>query len=162
LYAGGAFSTAGGVPAWRIARWDGSSWSAVGAGITVGSWVGAFTVFDLGGGPALLVGGSFSQAGGVPVGGIAAWDGAGWADLAGGVGFASVDALTVFDDGGGPALVAGGSFSSAGGMPANNIARFRAGSWSAFGSGLAGFSLPVVFALTPHDDGRGPALFVGG
>ena len=32
LYAGGSFSTAGGVPANFIAKWDGSTWSALGSG----------------------------------------------------------------------------------------------------------------------------------
>jgi hypothetical protein len=36
-----------------------------------------------------------------------------------------VFALTVFDDRSGPALVAAGLFSSAGGVPANFIARWR-------------------------------------
>ena len=33
LYAGGNFTTAGGVPANYIAKWDGSAWSALGSGI---------------------------------------------------------------------------------------------------------------------------------
>src|SRR6266436_3774410 len=33
LYAGGYFVTAGGVSANRIAKWDGSSWSALGSGM---------------------------------------------------------------------------------------------------------------------------------
>jgi hypothetical protein len=32
LIAGGQFATAGGAPASNIARWDGSGWSALGAG----------------------------------------------------------------------------------------------------------------------------------
>jgi hypothetical protein len=36
-----------------------------------------------------------------------------------------VNALTVFDDGSGPALVAGGQFTTAGGVPANRIAQWR-------------------------------------
>jgi len=36
----------------------------------------------------------------------------------------SVEALTVFDDGGGPALYAGGQFTTAGGVAANNIAKW--------------------------------------
>ena len=34
LIAGGTFITAGGVTANRIARWDGSSWSSLGSGMT--------------------------------------------------------------------------------------------------------------------------------
>src|SRR5215212_2614337 len=33
LYAGGAFTAAGGTNASRVARWDGTSWSALGSGI---------------------------------------------------------------------------------------------------------------------------------
>ena len=33
LYAGGSFTTAGGVPANHIAKWDGSAWSALGSGM---------------------------------------------------------------------------------------------------------------------------------
>ena len=33
LYAGGAFSTAGGTPANYIARWDGSAWRSLGSGL---------------------------------------------------------------------------------------------------------------------------------
>ena len=33
LYAGGGFTTAGGVPANYIAKWDGSAWSALGSGM---------------------------------------------------------------------------------------------------------------------------------
>ena len=31
LYAGGAFTTAGGVTAYHVAKWDGTNWSAVGS-----------------------------------------------------------------------------------------------------------------------------------
>jgi len=33
LYVGGSFTTAGGIPANNVAKWDGSSWSAVGGGL---------------------------------------------------------------------------------------------------------------------------------
>ena len=62
LYAAGEFSQAGGVPAIRIARWDGTSWSAVGTnGGGFSSSLYALEVYDdgLGGGPALFVGGAY-------------------------------------------------------------------------------------------------------
>ena len=129
LYAGGQFSTAGGAPANRIARWDGESWSPLGSGTSYE--VRSLHVFDDGRGPALYVGGAFAYAGGVPVYGIARWDGREWSDPGGGL-FAdrtySVDSMTTFDDGSGPALYAGGRFSYAGGpggVPVDNIARWR-------------------------------------
>jgi trimeric autotransporter adhesin len=35
LYAGGCFSVAGGHPVRNVARWDGNSWSAVGADTSI-------------------------------------------------------------------------------------------------------------------------------
>jgi hypothetical protein len=69
LYAGGDFTTAGGVSANRIAKWDGTEWSPLGNGID--DWVRALAVFDDGSGPALYAGGYFSTAGGIDVNRIA-------------------------------------------------------------------------------------------
>ncbi|MEX2218517.1 MAG: GC-type dockerin domain-anchored protein [Phycisphaerales bacterium] len=123
LYAGGFFTTAGGVIANQIARWDGAAWSALGTGVAGGN-VQALAAFDDGSGPALYVGGAFTSAGGVAgTGRIARWDGESWSSVAGGTNNA-VNALTVYDDGGGPALYVGGGFTNAGGVPANRIARW--------------------------------------
>ena len=71
-----------------------------------------------------------------------------------------VESLTVFDDGGGTSLCAGGLFTSAGGLAANRVARWNGTSWSPLGSGTNG----SVRALMAFDDrsGTGPALYVGG
>jgi hypothetical protein len=110
LYAGGNFTTAGGGAASKIARWDGSSWSALGNGTN--SAVNALAVYDGGGGPALCAGGDFTTAGGVAASFIARWDGTSWSALGSGMD-AGVFAVAAFDDGGGPALYAGGGFTSA-------------------------------------------------
>ena len=80
LYAGGVFTSAGGVSANRIARWDGSGWSALGSGIDAGPFgttVYALASFNDGADahPDLYVGGDFSSAGGIPSLGIAQWFG---------------------------------------------------------------------------------------
>lgn len=66
LYAGGILSSAGGVAASKIAKWDGARWSPLGSGMGVTSYheVSALTVFDdgSGGGPALYAGGGFTLA----------------------------------------------------------------------------------------------------
>ncbi|MGD1917210.1 MAG: GC-type dockerin domain-anchored protein [Phycisphaerales bacterium] len=69
LYAGGAFLTAGGMTALRVARWDGMEWSAVGDGFD--SNVAALLAHDDGSGPALYAGGFFSNSGSVAARGIA-------------------------------------------------------------------------------------------
>jgi hypothetical protein len=164
LYAGGWFTTAGGVPAKNIAKWNGTSWSALGSGLNF--HVFALTVFDdgSGGGPALYAGGWFTTAGGVPANRIAKWNGTGWSALGYGMSGPNTEvaALTVFDDGrgGGPALYAGGRFITAGAVPANRIAKWNGTSWSALGSGMSG----TVTSLTIFDNGSGggPALYAGG
>lgn len=162
LYAGGGFASAGDVLANHFARWDGSSWSSVGDGLS-GS-VTALAVFDdgLGGGPALYAGGFFETAGETTVNRIAQWDGTAWSPLGTGVSgsIPNVRALAVFDDGtgGGPAIYAGGFFETAGGVTVNNIAKWDGSSWSAVGSGFNG----TVRALAVFDDGSGPALYAGG
>jgi trimeric autotransporter adhesin len=124
LYAGG--QNGGG-----LARWDGERWSVVGGGTDFS--VNALHVFDDGSGPALYVGGAFFTAGGKESWGIAKWDGKEWHDLDGGIydpSFFSVDAMTTFDDGSGPALYVAGKFTVAGGpsgIPVENIARWRCG-----------------------------------
>jgi hypothetical protein len=127
LYAGGYFSTAGGLPANQIAKWDGRQWSPLGSGM--GFPVYALAGFDDGTGPALYAAGNFSMAGGAPANRIAKWDGTQWSALgsgitAGSVRFPFVSALTVFDDGIGPALYAAGDFSMAGDVPADRIAKW--------------------------------------
>ncbi len=165
LYAGGSFTTAGGVAANRIARWDGSVWSPVGSGMTGGSSAAvlAFALFDdgNGAGPALHAGGSFTSAGGTAANYIARWNGSSWTALGSGLS-AGVFALDVFDDGSGagPALHAGGGFMTAGGVTANHVARWNGSSWAALADGTSA----GVAALAVFDDGSGagPALYVGG
>ncbi len=168
LYAGGGFATAGGITVNRIAKWDGTSWSALDSGVsgTFPGYVNAMTGFDhgSGGGPALYAGGSFDMAGGITVNKIAKWDGTTWSPLVGGMGSgccASVGVLAVFDDGSGsgPALYAGGNFTTAGGVTVNNIARWDGTNWTALGGGVSGGG---VGSLTVFDDGSGPALYAGG
>lgn len=150
LYAGGRFSEAGGVPvSSNVARWDGSSWSAVGG---MSSEVRALMVFDDGSGPALFVG---VRSGTVQTG-VLRWDGSSWTTL--GAGLRAVNALCVFDDGSGPSLYAGGWFTESGGDPMNHIARWDGNAWTPLGAGV---NRPI-YSLAVFDDGGGAALYAGG
>ncbi len=167
LFAAGRFTFADGNLARRIARWDGAGWTDVGGGVLGpgADEVAALTVFPGGGGPVLIAGGDFSQAGGVMVSNLARWNGSAWTSVGGGVeggSFPDVRALASFDDGGGPALIVGGRFTQAGGTPVESIARWDGSSWSDLGGGISGGSFPRVESLLVHDDGGGPALYVGG
>jgi hypothetical protein len=168
LYVGGSFKTAGDVVVNGVARWDGTEWSAVGAGIghdnPAYALVRGFAIFDDGGGPALYVTGQFATAGGQPAPKIAKWDGHNWSPLGGGLGshVSEVSAtgrrMVVFDDGSGPALYVAGSYTLADGQFVNNIAKWDGQAWSSLDGGMD----DGVFAVTVFDEGRGPALFAGG
>ena len=160
LYAGGDFVQVDGQVVNRIARWDGAGWGSLADGVS--GPVKALVVHDDGSGPALYAGGSFTQAGGGVVNHIARWDGTAWSSLGAGV-HPDVDSLAVFDAGSGPELYAGGGFNAAGGVPASRIARWNGASWAPLGAGLVAASGETrVRAMAVHDDGAGPALYVGG
>jgi uncharacterized membrane protein len=157
LYAGGSFTEAGGEPASRIAKWDGSAWSALGSGVD--SSVDALAVFSSSSTSHLYVKGA--------LGGLGRWDGSHWSPAGVIAGSGSPRAMTVFDDGTGPALYAVGVFTVDGGVRVNNnVARWDGTRWSALSAGYneAGWGFGGGFALClhGHDDGAGRSLLVGG
>lgn len=91
LYVGGEFTLIGNTFANRIAKWNGSAWSALGAGL--GATVRALTVYN----NELIAGGDFTTAGGVNTSRIATWNGSTWSALGTGVG-ATVRALTLYEN----------------------------------------------------------------
>jgi hypothetical protein len=143
------FDSAGGTTAYNVAAWNGASWAAVGGLPNIQTW--ALLSGDLGNGPELFAAG-FNATGSI----VARLTGPAWQPL--GVFDNAVRALAVFDDGTGPALYAGGSFTMVDGMPASLVARWN-GSWTSLGPpGISG----TIDALTPFDDGSGPALWAMG
>lgn len=96
--------------------------------------VKALTVFN----GNLIASGVFNSAGGNPANNIASWDGSSWHALGSGLethaGFVSVNALAVYNG----ELYAAGSFHTAGGVPAENIARWDGTAWHAVGKGIPG------------------------
>ncbi len=151
VYVGGNFTTAGGVPANNIAKWDPntSTWSALGSGVN--GYVNALAVD---GGGTLYAGGGFTIAGGNPANHIAKWDPAtsSWSPLGTGMDN-DIRSLAFY----GGNLYAGGDFTTADGNPVNYIAKFDLGSstWSALGLGMSN----LVNVLAFDDSGN---LYVGG
>lgn len=76
-----------------------------------------------------------------------------WMNVGEGTG-AFTSALTVFDDGSGPALYAGETFT----VDGRGISRWDGGEWSGVGGGMN----EAVNTLVEFDDGTGPALYAGG
>jgi hypothetical protein len=128
LIVGGAFTIAGGNPAYTCARWDGSSWIPASNPVVAPH---SFSVLDYdGAGPGLPV----LFAGGQDDPGISYWYGSTWSPLLGGVDGATppnsetvVWKVSVFDeDDAGPmppALFVGGDFTSAGGLRSATLAK---------------------------------------
>lgn len=152
LVAGGSFSTAGGVVASRIARWNGSAWSPLGSGMSGTVWsLAALPNGDV------VAGGQFATAGGVAANNIARWDGTTWSPLGSGMSSTTppdVLALEVLSTGD---LVAAGSFTTAGGVVTNSIARWDGSTWWPLGNGMTstaigGVARTQALASLPNGD----------
>ncbi|MDF1837287.1 MAG: hypothetical protein P1V35_05420 [Planctomycetota bacterium] len=166
LYTAGVFTSVDTVPAAGMARWNGDSWSPLAGPGT--ATVHKLEAVEFQGAELLLAMGSYSSIGGVQAERVASFDGSAWSalgtGLSGGSFVLGARAAVVFNDGSGEALYVGGSFDTAGGVSANNIARWDGGLWSPLGSGLSGGTpgSDVVWDLAVFDDGMGPALYASG
>ena len=120
-----------------VARWNGSDWSALDAGVN--GTVLALAVS----GSDLYVGGSFTAATLVSASRVAKWNGLSWSALGSGTS-STVNALAVI----GTDLYAGGTFTTAGGSSIIRIAKWNGSAWSALGAGIGGGTSPSVNALT--------------
>jgi hypothetical protein len=154
LVAGGLFTTAGGVAANRIARWDEytniinpppAAWSPMGAGFNNGVYAIERHNSET------YAGGVFTASGATTLNRVARWNEASgvWQALGTGMN-GTVYALRSF----GGMLYAGGSFTTAGGIAANGLARWNGTSWSAVGFSVSG----TVYSLEIHDGN----LVIGG
>ncbi len=145
LYVAGAFTTAGGIPANHVAKYNTvtKTWTPLGDGVD-GS-VQAIAVKN----GEVYVGSSVS---GVSANNIAKWNGREWSALGGGVN-SQVLALTFLGDD----LYVGGLFSQAGGSEAQGIAKWNTSTqtWSDVGGGIEN---GAVFALASN----GREVYVGG
>jgi len=153
LAVGGAFTTAGGATMRRLAFWDGANWSSLGDVVGSSAAVSSLAVD----GSTLYVGGEFLGIV-IPSDNIVMYDGDNWSDLNGDITGGVVWSLEVAGDG---LLYVGGEFSGAGGVAAASIAAWNGASWSALGSGVTD-PAGIVRDMSWHDDGGGPALYVGG
>lgn len=139
LYAAGDFTietVATGEEIRGIARWNGTAWESVGGSFDTNPSVLDHARSILATPQTLYLGGDFDSIGGVPIQGIAAWNGSTWSPVGGGT-TGSVRALIEYQG----ELVAAGSYTAIGGTPARKIASFDGTSWSAFGAGVPDTSI---------------------
>ncbi|MFA6046788.1 MAG: immunoglobulin domain-containing protein [Phycisphaerales bacterium] len=134
------------------ARWNGSAWV-----FPLGP-SGPVRALALTQGGELIAGGEFTQVITEPATNLAHWIGR-WASFGTGVtgpfSFSGVYAIVVMPNGD---LVVGGNFSSAGGAPAANVARWDGTAWAPLGTGL-GDQYGLVLAMTRMPNGD---LIAGG
>ncbi len=130
LYAGGNFMFAGGVACNNIAKWDGTSWSALGKGFNDSVETLAFDISNI-----LFVGGEFSAADDMPCLGTAKWDGTSWSALGNRVVGRVFD--LAFDTKG--SLYIGGYLTAIGSTTCSNIEKWDGKEWSPLGEGVDGY-----------------------
>ncbi|MFN0131747.1 MAG: GC-type dockerin domain-anchored protein [Phycisphaerales bacterium] len=163
LYAGGWFTSIGGVSAERIARYGNGVWTPLGSGIpgpfnSHGFMDCCANVHSITADAGIVyVGGNFIFGGGVLLESLGQWDGSQWRDLAGGMTMAPgcfdcapvVYSLARF----GGSLHAAGTFDLAGATLAARVARWNGIGWAPLGAGIGvapGDTFPAwVYSLTP-------------
>lgn len=149
LYIGGSFTYAGGVAANHIARWDGTTWYAVGNGFN--NDVHALCVYN----NQLYAGGEFTYSGSTGINYLGFWNGTAWNQVGGGTND-DVEAMCTWDN----ALYIGGDFTTAGGITVNHICKWDGTNFSAVGSGFTSeMMMPcMVHSLCVYDS----SLYAGG
>lgn len=152
---GGAFGAAGGEVIPYLAAYDPvqNTWRSLGGGTN-----GTVRSIDVLPNGDLVIGGDFTEAGGVPAVGVAVWDGSSWAGLGNAPGVLSVLATSTGE------IVVGGRFTAIDGVAALNVARWDGAAWHPMATGLVDVSwlgfAPGVVDLAELDTGE--IVAVGG
>ncbi len=142
LYVGGSFTTAGGIVALYIAKWNDNVWSSVGSGLSGPPF--SMVVYN----GELYVSGGFSTAGGIslPFGNsIAKWNGTNWSALdSTSYNIGASSRLFVYNN----ELITGFTQQAASGIP-----KWNGSSWSLFGAGAGTISCyqPTSYCLYGTD-----------
>lgn len=144
LIIGGVFTSINGVPANRIARFDGRRFAPIGSGFRAG-FVGALCAYN----GALYAAGSFGSPQ-MPAGDpsrVAFWNGSSWQSAGTGLG-STVEALTVYNG----KLIAGGWFSLSGSGGSARVAQFDGVSWTPL-SPTFNKNISTIFTLSATSAG---------
>jgi hypothetical protein len=162
VFAGGQFNRADGAPAANIAGWNGSGWSALGAGVSAQFESEPVLRSLMMAGQTLIAGGTFTRAGNVAMRGIARWDGQAWSPMAEPLVHdfdVEVHALARAANG---EFFAGGRFTGAGADKlVFNIARWTGTRWANLGEGISNYSDSPADVLVVATDDEGN-VYAGG
>ena len=146
LYASADYTVIPGLPGQQLARWDGTNWSGLGAGL-----YGAVNSLAIASNGDLLIGGAWLFAGGVWCPNVTRWNGSNFALLGSSVNGEVIEVAGMPNGD----IVAAGLFGTAGGQPVPGLARWDGAAWSSLG-GASGAGIYVMAAM-PNGD-----LLVGG
>ncbi|MFN8155020.1 MAG: T9SS type A sorting domain-containing protein [Bacteroidia bacterium] len=144
LIAGGYVDSAGGMAIHKVARWNGSSWSAMGTNCPI-STINCFAIHN----GELYAGG---QAGGAVKVCVAKWNGSGWTGLDTETADHNVWSLASYNG----ELYAGGSYTSFNGLTTAHLVKYNGSSWSAVNTGFGMFDIIRAMAVF---NGK---LYIGG
>ena len=144
LYVGGSFNQTGASSANNIAKWDGSSWDAMGGGVN-----GAVLSLAIDQQDNLYVGGYFSMAGSVAAKNVARWNGIEWSSLGDGLNGVT-NALAVNQNGD---LISAGYTPTTTGNQPNLLERWDGQSWEFIGDSSIGYVSFLGF--------KGDTLYIG-
>ncbi len=153
LYAGGNFSRAGHIKASGIAKWNDTTWSTVGLGVTWGTYPDITSLIVYKGN---LYAGGYYMSAGKNCAAIAMWNGTTWTLIGTvtGVTYPNVSSMAVYNG----ILYVGGGFTSVNGISTNNIAMWNGTTWTSLGSGLVPSNYAYVFSMCSFDS----ILYVAG
>lgn len=157
VYAGGAFRYFVGFEANGIALWNGTEWTPITEGGTIG--VDGFVFAIAVSGSKVYVGGQFSRVGNVEAHNIAVWDKGTktWSAMGEGITGDGSDipfVSTIKVDGGN--VYVGGQFTKAGTVATGNVARWSNGTWFSVGNGIGVDGVVNTLEVFGED------LYVGG
>jgi len=142
LVVGGNFDVADSTTVHDIARWDGTTWRALGSGSN-----GTVLCLQRLQNGDVVAGGTFTSMGGQPCSRIARWNGAAWAPIGTGLN-GPVFALLGLPNGD---LVAAGQFQFAGAGGVTAVAGWNGAVWAPIGTGLLG-GPALALALQPNGE----------
>lgn len=143
VYAGGDFTTIGGITVNGIGEWNGTAWSDM-----AGGTAGVIFALDVAADDSLFAGGAFTAIGGESINRIAKWNGFAWLPLGTGTD-AGVLSTAVAPDG---ILYIGGVFTTAGGITlVDKVARWNGYTWAHLDVDLPGASEVEAIAIAGQD-----------
>lgn len=154
VFVGGRFTTAGGISANRVAKWDGANWSALGTGYVGGDGSSFIYSIAIDSVDNVYVGGDdlMTSIGGTSVTSVAMWDGLAWSALGAGLSHTTPSSLyvgSIVIDKTVDVVYVGGRFTTAGGSSVSNIAAWDGATWSAMSSG---FGTEVEVSISPSQE----------